>query len=106
MVNLIEHILIAQNVTNFYSRVACPEHEDEYLNYSSRNFHSHLGFNLVGTLNKCGRKFGRWYNMCYFEKIIRDHSDYIHDFMPFKDLPAIVYHDLGIEISNTQNLYL
>jgi phosphinothricin acetyltransferase len=48
--------------------------EDEYLTHNSENFHAHLGFTKVGTFHKCGRKFDRWYNMIWMEKIIGQHT--------------------------------
>ena len=34
-----------------------------------------MGFSLVGEFHKCGRKFGRWYNMIWMEKMLGPHPD-------------------------------
>ena len=55
---------------NLYACIGDPIVEDEYLTRNSERFHQHMGFVKVGTFHKCGRKFGRWYNMIWMEKII------------------------------------
>ena len=57
-------------IKNLYACIGSPIVEDEYLNNNSRDFHSHLGYKLVGTFHKCGYKFNRWYDMIWMEKII------------------------------------
>ena len=57
-------------IRNLYACVASPVTEDEYLTGNSEQFHRHLGFERVGIFHRCGRKFGRWYNMVYMEKLI------------------------------------
>lgn len=47
--------------------------QDSDCRYSAR-FHEHLGFKQVGRFHKCGRKFGRWYDMIWMEKIIGEHE--------------------------------
>lgn len=71
----IEAALIKIGITNMYACIGYPEVEDEYLTKNSADFHTHMGFSLAGTFKKCGRKFGRWYDMIYMEKIISEHSD-------------------------------
>ena len=71
----LEDILKAQNILNMYACIGYPEKEDEYLNRNSVEFHSHLGFKMVGEFRKCGYKFGRWYNMVWMEKIIGGHKE-------------------------------
>lgn len=70
----LETLLKEKGITNLYARVASPLEEDEYLTRNSEKFHSRMGFVKVGCLNKCGTKFGRWYNMLYMEKIIGTHD--------------------------------
>jgi hypothetical protein len=60
---------------NMYACIACPKKEDEYLNRNSIEFHSHLGYRLVGEFYDCGYKFKRWYNMVWMEKLIGEHID-------------------------------
>ena len=48
-----------------------PEEEnDPRLTDNSLRFHRHLGYREVGRFPGSGRKFGRWYNMVYMEKLI------------------------------------
>ena len=55
---------------NLYACIGDPVTEDEYLTHNSEQFHQHMGFTKIGTFHRCGRKFNRWYNMIYMEKII------------------------------------
>ncbi len=36
-------------------------------------FHTHMGYRLVGEFHKCGYKFNHWYNMVWMEKLIGEH---------------------------------
>lgn len=71
----LEKILKAQNILNMNACIGYPDEDDEYLNKNSMEFHSHLGFRMVGEFHKCGYKFGRWYNMVWMEKIIGGHRE-------------------------------
>ena len=71
----IEEISRAQNITNLNACIGNPEPEDEYLTKNSIQFHTHMGYRMVGEFYKCGYKFGRWYNMVWMEKIIREHEE-------------------------------
>ena len=55
---------------NLYACIGDPITEDEYLTHNSEQFHQHMGFVKIGTFHRCGRKFDRWYNMIYMEKMI------------------------------------
>ena len=55
---------------NLYACIGDPVVEDEYLTRNSEQFHQHMGFTNIATFHRCGRKFNRWYNMIYMEKII------------------------------------
>ena len=70
----LEHALASIGITNLYACIGWPEAEDEYLTRNSAEFHSHLGYRKVGVFQKCGYKFGRWYDMIWMEKIIGEHS--------------------------------
>ena len=70
----LEKILSAQGIKNLYACVGWVDEEDEFLNHNSANFHQHLGFKIVGKFTKCGRKFNRWYDMIWLEKIIGEHN--------------------------------
>ena len=69
----LEEILQAQGVLNLYACIAMPQVEDEHLPRDSYTFHSHMGYRLVGTFDRCGYKFGRWYDMIWMEKRIGEH---------------------------------
>lgn len=71
----LERALGAMGVLNLYACVALPEENDEYLTANSAEFHAHLGYRMVGTFRRCGRKFGRWYHMVWMEKLIGTHGE-------------------------------
>ena len=70
----LENKLKNMGILNLYACIAYPLGEDEYLTKNSAEFHAHLGFSKVGEFNRCGYKFGRWYNMIWMEKIIGEHK--------------------------------
>ncbi|MDD6856788.1 MAG: GNAT family N-acetyltransferase [Lachnospiraceae bacterium] len=70
----LEEELKNRGFLNMYACIAYPEQDDEYLNKNSVEFHSHLGYRLVGEFYKCGYKFNRWYNMVWMEKLIGEHK--------------------------------
>ena len=67
---VMEKKLAGMGITNLYACIGDPLVEDEYLTHNSEKFHARMGFVKVGTFHKCGRKFGRWYNMIWMEKLI------------------------------------
>ena len=69
----LEAELKKMGIINMYACIGDPIEEDEYLTRNSEQFHRHLGFSKAGTFEKCGYKFGRWYNMIWMEKIIGKH---------------------------------
>lgn len=69
----LERELKSMGILNLYACIGYPEEDDEYLTKNSAQFHEHLGFKLAGRFHKCGRKFGRWYDMIWMEKIIGEH---------------------------------
>jgi len=71
----LEEVLAVQGVLNLYACIAQPKTEDEHLTNDSANFHQHFGYRLVGTFDRCGYKFGRWYDMIWMEKQIAPHLD-------------------------------
>lgn len=70
----LEEISKAQNITNLNACIGCTEREDEHLTNNSVQFHSHMGYDMVGVFHKCGYKFGTWYDMAWMEKIIGEHE--------------------------------
>lgn len=71
----IEEKLGGMGILNLYACIGWPELPDEYLNRNSAEFHAHMGYQKVGEFHKCGRKFGRWYDMIWMEKIIGEHRE-------------------------------
>ena len=82
----LEDCLAAMNILNLNACIALPEGPDEYLTTDSAEFHTRMGYRLVGEFRKCGYKFGRWYNMIWMEKWIGDHPDEPEPVLPF---PAV-----------------
>lgn len=70
----IEKILKQKGFINLYALVAYAEEEDEYITHDSVIFHEVMGYKTVGRCNKCGCKFGRWYDILYMEKFIGSHK--------------------------------
>lgn len=70
----LEAALRAMGVQNLYACIAFPETEDEYLTRASADFHARMGLALAGRYRRCGRKFGRWYDMVWMEKLIGEHA--------------------------------
>ncbi|MCC8106067.1 MAG: N-acetyltransferase family protein [Clostridiales bacterium] len=71
----LENRLRKEGILNLYACIGYTQKEDEYLNNNSAQFHAHMGFTQVGYFQKCGFKFGRWYDMIWMEKIIGVHTD-------------------------------
>ena len=49
-------------------------------------FHAHMGFRLVGRFEKCGCKFGAWYDMVWMEKHLAPHPDNPAPIVPFSQV--------------------
>ena len=82
----LEKILQAMHITNMEACIGVPScDEDPYLDRNSQHFHDHIGYRLVGEFEKCGYKFGRWYDMIWMEKIIGEHQDKQPAVIWFKD---------------------
>ncbi|HJA65604.1 MAG TPA: GNAT family N-acetyltransferase [Candidatus Mediterraneibacter cottocaccae] len=70
----LEQILSAQHILNLNACIAYTENEDTYLTQDSVHFHERSGYHFVGKFQKCGYKFGRWYDMVWMEKHIGKHT--------------------------------
>ena len=69
--NALEELLKKQGIRNLYACIAVPPKKaDEYLTFDSVKFHKKMGFKTAGHFHSCGRKFDRWYDMVYMEKIL------------------------------------
>ena len=73
LLSALENELKERGFTNANACIAFTEPDDEYLNRNSMEFHSHMGYSLVGRFHKCAYKFGRWYDMIWMEKHIGEH---------------------------------
>ena len=85
----LERILKLQNVHNLYAAVSYRECEDETISHASPHFHLAMGYRKVAHFGKCGYKFGRWYDIIWYEKYIDGHPDAPADFIPITDLKQI-----------------
>ena len=78
----LEQLLQIQGFTNLYACIAYSEalahkqlDSDPYLTLDSVRFHERMGYVLNGVFHHCGYKFGRWYDMCWMEKILHGQRD-------------------------------
>ena len=71
----LEEALKQQGILNMNACIAYTEQEDEYLTLDSVRFHERLGYSRVARFHKCGKKFGRWYDMIWMEKLIGEHNN-------------------------------
>lgn len=69
---VLKDCVAAMGMTNMCALIAVPHGaDDEYLTRNSQDFHTHMGYRLVGTFDRCAQKFGRWYDMCWMELVLR-----------------------------------
>ena len=66
----LEAELRQRGIAMMYACIAFSEEEDEYLTHDSIRFHSRLGYVEAGHLHRCGKKFGRWYDLVWMEKAL------------------------------------
>ena len=72
----LEYILRLQNILSIEASITeSTEENDSYITPDSINFHKAMGFSRCGTVNNCGFKFGKWYNVIYMEKFIGSHTN-------------------------------
>ncbi|MCQ2218523.1 MAG: N-acetyltransferase family protein [Paludibacteraceae bacterium] len=48
---------------------------NQYLTHNSPEFHQHLGFTQCAHFHKCGYKFGIWFDILWFEKMLGEHEE-------------------------------
>ena len=70
----LEQALRRQGILNMNACISYIEPEDEYLTLDSVRFHERMGYTLVAHFHQCGKKFGRWYDMVWMEKLIGEHK--------------------------------
>lgn len=87
----IERVSRAQHIQSLCACIGVPDGPgDEYLTTNSIDFHSHMGYRMVGEFRRCGYKFGRWYNMAWMEKHIGDHPQHPELVIAFPQLRDIL----------------
>ena len=69
----LEQRLKMQGILNMNACISFIEPEDEYLSQDSVRFHERLGYQKVAHFHQCGKKFNRWYDMIWMEKMIGEH---------------------------------
>lgn len=79
----LEAALRRMGIQNLYALVAWPERPDPCLTTDSALFHERMGYRRAGCQRLCGYKFGRWYDMLYFEKVIGGHETPVDPVVPF-----------------------
>jgi len=83
----LERAAVAQGILGLYACIAYPDGEDdEHLTSASIEFHRHLGYREVGRFERCGYKFGRWYNMAWMEKPLGERSAHPAPVVPFPEV--------------------
>ena len=85
----LEAVCRAMGILNMEACIGVPEVEDEHLTRNSVEYHTHIGYRLVGEFYKCGYKFGRWYNMVWMEKMIGEHKDEMSAPVWFPELKGV-----------------
>lgn len=80
-------LLIKQNVITAYACIAMTDNEDDpHLTNASVHFHEKEGFIISGKHLRSGRKFDKWYDVVWMEKVINDAYDNPEEFIPFPEL--------------------
>ena len=82
----LERELGRMGICSLYACIATPDTEDEFLSEDSPRFHAALGYRQCGAFRHCGRKFDRWYNMIWMEKILRDSPDHPAPIIPYPEI--------------------
>ena len=70
----LEETLRERGILNMNACIAYTDKEDEFLTLYSVRFLERLGYSKVAHFHQCGRKFGRWYDMIWMEKLIGEHT--------------------------------
>ncbi len=68
----LERLLKQQEIATVLAGVAFIENEDEYLTHDSYLFHTKMGYRKAAHLIKVGKKFDRWYDILWMQKMISD----------------------------------
>lgn len=66
----LEARLSKQGIVNALAGVAFMDIEDEFLTHDSFEFHKNRGYTEVAHMPKIGKKFDRWYDLLWMQKVI------------------------------------
>ena len=68
----LENAAKRQGILNLNACIAYSEIEDEFLSRGSVCFHERMGYTQCAHFHRCARKFGRWYDMIWMEKLLTE----------------------------------
>ena len=68
----LEKELMKQGIVNILAGVAYTANEDIYLTHDSFKFHIKEGYSKVAHMSNIGKKFERWYDLLWMQKVIRN----------------------------------
>lgn len=66
----LEERLRKQGIVNALAGIAYIDEEDEYLTNDSLCFHDKVGYKKVAHMPKVGKKFDRWYDLVWMQKVL------------------------------------
>ena len=61
-------------IVNLYACITAAAEDDEYVTSGSIRFHERMGFSVAARYLQAACKFGRWYDVVWMHKAIRDHE--------------------------------
>ncbi|MBO4334468.1 MAG: N-acetyltransferase [Desulfovibrio sp.] len=70
----LEELLRAQGILNCYACLGWSDSESPLLPHTSLHFHKAMGYQVVGHFNRCGYKFGQWWDILWLEKQLGPHA--------------------------------
>lgn len=82
----LEDLLRRQNILRLNACIAWTAQEDEHLTNASQRFHGQMGFSENARFDKCGWKFGKWYDILWMEKVLGSQDGPPKPFIPFSQL--------------------
>ena len=66
----LERRLKSQGIVNLLAGIAYAEKEDEYITHDSLKFHTREGYTKVAHMKAVGKKFDRWYDLIWMQKVL------------------------------------
>lgn len=92
--NALAQILRLQGILNMVVSITdYADKDDAHNTNDSINFHTRMGFSLIGTMNRCGYKFGKWYNVVYMEKFLDEHGDNPEPVKTYDQVSGLIHWD-------------